>query len=68
MGLFDIFKKKKEYSDDELIQIYALHIKNIAEKNNGKSLGLKIDLDLIVVDIALKTLKEMDKLLCWILN
>ena len=63
MGLFDIFKKKKkEYSDDELIQIYALHIKNIAEKNNGKSLGLKIDLDLIVVDIALKTLKEMDKL------
>tara|TARA_Y100000816_G_C25928341_1_gene484070 strand:- start:135 stop:764 length:630 start_codon:yes stop_codon:yes gene_type:complete len=63
MGLFDIFKnKKKEYTDDELTEIYSINIKKIAEKNTGKSLGLKIDLDLIVVDIALKTLKEMNKL------
>ena len=65
MGLFDFFKKKKEkkeYSKDELIQLCALDLKNIAENVLGKSLGLKIDIELIIQNIVLKTLNELDKL------
>ena len=65
MGFFNFFKKKnkkKEYTKNELVQLSTLDLKNIAEKVLGKSLGLKVDLELIVQDIILKTLKELDKL------
>ena len=65
MGLFDFFKKKeKNLAKQELEQIQdnVLDLKNLAEKVLGKSLGLKIDLELIIQHIALNTLKELGKL------